>query len=415
MENFGFGVPTFGFYEGINDDWNLDRVAPRLPYRTLDYLLLPGIYQQGFYSDRDCRVVGLPNVRNRLELPYFAPILKRRAVINVNFTYGVLEDRRDIFVNSAVQACEDFGLDYIISQHPADKADLSRFKVGKQSVYDLLDEGSLLISRFSTTILEALAIGRPAIYHNPIGEKVPKFVYPLGAYSTSHDVDSLKIALKRELDFVAGGGDVRARAALFLHFHSHSGSEQKSEELAADAIASVLADPPPRFAFKLGARTFEPASPHPEARAAIARRAGNSLHRHNGLVSESWANPVLVNSAGMETNPELEQLRENFKALSSFARSLEQRLEGSQGALPPGESILERLAATAADDADSARLLLSSVGSGLLLQQAEIKGRLADDPALRASITRALDILADDDGHRQQFLQVQKKYYGGVD
>lgn len=251
FENFGFGVPTFGFYEGINDDWNLDRVALRRPYRSVDYLLLPGIYQQGFYDDRECRIVGLPNVRSRLMKPFVAPRL-RRAVINVNFTYGVLEDRRSEFVETAVQACHDLGLDYVITQHPADKADLSAYNVAQTSVYDLLDEGTILISRFSTTILEALAMGRPVVYHNPIAENVPKFSQPLGAYSISVCAESLKQALLRELNFIDGGGDVRARAALFLHFHCHSGASEEPEALAATAIYEVLSRPCKRHAFKIG-------------------------------------------------------------------------------------------------------------------------------------------------------------------
>nr|WP_320010999.1 glycosyltransferase family 2 protein [uncultured Desulfobulbus sp.] len=249
LENFGFGVPTIGFYEGINDDWNLDRLSPRMPYRSTDYLLLPGIYQQGFYADRECRIVGLPNVRSRLAMPYIVPST-RRAIINVNFTYGVLEDRRDEYVETAVNACNDLGLDYVITQHPADKADLSRFNVAQQSVYALLDEGTVLISRFSTTILEALATGRPVVYHNPIAEKVPKFHQPLGAFSTSDSIASLKKALQNELDFIDKGGDVRARAALFLHFHCHTAALEEPSELAAKAIADVLANHPPRFAFK---------------------------------------------------------------------------------------------------------------------------------------------------------------------
>ncbi len=251
FENYGFDVPTFGFYEGINDDWNLDRKAPRKPYRSVDYLLLPGLYQQGFYQDRQCRIVGLPNVRARLERPVL-PRRLRRAIINVNFTYGVLEDKRGDYVESAVQACNELGLDYVISQHPADKADLSRFKVSRNSVYDLLEEGSILISRFSTTILEALAMGRPVVYHNPIGERVPKFHNPMGAYRKTRSVSELKTALEAELAFVDAGGAVRERAALFLHFHCNTGSPQEPDELAACAIAEVLAVPQIRFAFKTG-------------------------------------------------------------------------------------------------------------------------------------------------------------------
>lgn len=253
FENFGFGVPTFGFYEGINDDWNLDRGGPRMPYRSVDYLLLPGIYQQAFYADRTCIVVGLPNVRRRLAEPV-APPRRRRAVINVNFTYGVLEDRRDAFVASATEACRSIGLDYVITQHPADKGDLAGHPVARTGVYDLLDENSILISRFSTTILEALAMGRPAVYHNPIGERVPKFTRPLGAYSVARDAATLAAALQRELAFAEGGGDVRARAALFLHAHCNTLDPRDPATRAADAIADVLMDPAPRFAFKTGAR-----------------------------------------------------------------------------------------------------------------------------------------------------------------
>ncbi|MFN3614734.1 MAG: glycosyltransferase family 2 protein, partial [Rubrimonas sp.] len=252
FENFGFGVPTFGFYEGINDDWNLDRGGLRMPYRSVDYLLLPGIYQQGFYADRASMVVGLPNVRTRLAAP-FAPPRVRRAVINVNFTYGVLEDRRDAFLDSAVEACRAIGLDYVVSQHPADRGDLSAHPVARTGIYDLLDEGSILISRFSTTILEALAMGRPAVYHNPIGERVPKFSRPLGAYPVTQDAGALAEALQRELAFAEGGGDVRARAALFLHFHCHTLDPRDPAVLAADAIADVLMQPPARLAFKTGA------------------------------------------------------------------------------------------------------------------------------------------------------------------
>ncbi|WP_220495443.1 hypothetical protein, partial [Paracoccus sp. MC1862] len=249
FENFGFGVPTFGFYEGINDDWNLDRKALRRPYRSVDYLLLPGIYQQGFYSDRETRVVGLPNVRSRLAQPYVQPT-KRRAIINVNFTYGVLEDRRDLFVESAVAACTEAGLDYIITQHPADKGVLSRYNVGTDSVYSLLEEGTILISRFSTTILEALAMGRPAIYHNPIDERVPKFKFPLGAYSITDGKDALKQALESELTFLDDGGDIRKRAALFLHFHCNTGDSIDPDLLAARAIAEVVRSPGERYDFK---------------------------------------------------------------------------------------------------------------------------------------------------------------------
>ncbi|MEX5516747.1 glycosyltransferase [Pseudophaeobacter sp. 1A09344] len=256
FENFGFGVPTFGFYEGINDDWNLDRDFVRMPYRSCDYLLLPGAYQTAFFQDRNSSIVGLPNIREKLSHDILTP-LKRRAVINVNFTYGVMEEKRQEFVESAVEGCKLAGLDYVISQHPADKADLSRYNVSEASVYELINENAILVSRFSTTILEALAAGRPTVYHNPIGERVPKFHEPLGAFSTSKNATELAAALTQELNFVAGGGSIRDRASLFLHAHCSPFSAKDTADRAAEAIISVLKRPRERLVFKHGEATYD--------------------------------------------------------------------------------------------------------------------------------------------------------------
>jgi glycosyltransferase involved in cell wall biosynthesis len=282
-ENFGFGVPTIGFYEGINDDWNLDRIMLRRPYRSVDHLLLPGIYQTAFYSDRNCQVVGLPNVRALLaEPPMFEGI--RRAIINVNFTYGVLESRRCEYVNTAVEACKKVGLEYIITQHPADKADLSNHPLGKRSIYELLREGGILISRFSTTIMEALALGRPVVYHNPIDEKVPKFHEPLGAYGISRDAAQLAECLNRELRFVRSGGDIRRRASLFLHFHCNTGSPNDPVDLSADAIADIAKSAGERFSFKRGTR------PHSLGRGALINGEKSATEKSSFL--NSHVNPI---------------------------------------------------------------------------------------------------------------------------
>lgn len=323
LENFGFGVPTFGFYEGINDDWNLDRQATRRPYRSLDYLLLPGIYQQGFYADRASAVVGLPNVRSRLIAPFKAAE-KTRAVINVNFTYGVLEDQRDLYVQTAVQACLDIGLDYVISQHPADKGDLSAYNVSGDSIYDLLDEGGILISRFSTTILESLASGRPAIYHNPIQELVPKFKHPLGAFRCTDSKPSLKSALSEELAFLKSGGDIRARAALFLHFHAHTGAVEEPEIRAADYIVQMLKERPHGYQFKSGNAGAVERKPSP----VLAQSSSDDLDLSR-LAAELVLNPAQGRAQLLQLGARVDQhvarlpaddpLRQHFLRARDFA------------------------------------------------------------------------------------------------
>jgi glycosyltransferase involved in cell wall biosynthesis len=262
FENFGIGVPTIGLYEGINDDLNVDRSAPRRPYRSVDYLLLPGEFQRKFYADRETAVTGLSSIRRMWSLPFAGGGLTR-AIINVNFTYGVLEHRRDEYVRTAVAGCAEAGIPYVISQHPADKADLSAFNVSTKSMYELLREGGVLVSRFSTTLLEGMALGRAVIYHNPIDERVEKFQEPLGAYQVTRSKSELVAALRAEL---ATGleTDRRARATRFLDHHCNVTSAVSPEDAAAEFISSVLARGrvPPIF------KTDAPKSAGPEPTAS---------------------------------------------------------------------------------------------------------------------------------------------------
>ena len=82
---------------------------------------------------------------------------------------------RDEWIAGIARAAKAAGCDLVVSRHPADLGDFSAYNVSERSVYDELDDSNILISRFSTCILEALAKGRRAIYYNPHGEKVDKF------------------------------------------------------------------------------------------------------------------------------------------------------------------------------------------------------------------------------------------------
>jgi hypothetical protein len=124
---------------------------------------------------------------------------KKLAVINMNFSYNVLADKAKFWLDSSIEGCKKAGIDYIITQHPADKTDLTGYPVTKKTMYEIIEEGSIAISRFGSTIIEALAMGKPCVYHNPHNEKVIKFQDPLNAYSLSDDSNSLADAINYEL------------------------------------------------------------------------------------------------------------------------------------------------------------------------------------------------------------------------
>ncbi len=107
---------------------------------------------------------------------------------------------------------------------------------------------------------------------------------------------------------------------------------------------------------------------------------------------------------------ELAQLRANFEALSDFAAELEQRLAagGRPLVLPAGNDLLDRL--SEANDPDSARLVLTTVGTGLLLDGGVMSGRMNGDVKLRDTVARALAALPEDDKHRRQYLRVTQRF-----
>jgi hypothetical protein len=121
---------------------------------------------------------------------------KRIVVVNVNFSYGVMTDRRPAWLADIAQACREAGYRMIVSQHPQDDADLSGYEVSKQGLYDLIVEADCLVSRFSGAILESMVVGCPVIYYNGLHEKVDKFHDSLGGYTVADSKESLAAALK---------------------------------------------------------------------------------------------------------------------------------------------------------------------------------------------------------------------------
>ena len=231
------GAATVGFIEGINDFRDMDTGCRRNAYRTVEWVLGTGEDDRRYFGDMGSKfqVVGFPRIAEWLRQP-FRPPERRRAVINVNFSYGVLEDERERWLASAIEGCRRAGLDYILSQHPQDHADLSGHPVDSRDFADSMRENAILVSRFSSCIIEALAMGRPVVYHNPAVEKVEKFGDPLGAYGLGTDAESLAKALEREL---AAEGSVVHRRDGFLKEHCDVSRDFRPHEKAARALMKI--------------------------------------------------------------------------------------------------------------------------------------------------------------------------------
>lgn len=234
-----YGVPTFGKIEGVQDFFDIDTGRDRRPYQTVRHVLCQGL------NDVDAiralggtaHIVG----SSRLESIWREP--PRRAgrplvVINVNFTFGVLEDAREEFVRSAVAACKRADLDYVLSAHPRDKVRLTDLPVADEPMDQLLRHASVLVSRFSTVPFEAMARGVPFVYHNPHGEQIQTFTKPEGAFETSVDERELAAGLTESLAWV---DTYRERAEKFFRRQVDIDPERTAADRSAAAIAEIAA------------------------------------------------------------------------------------------------------------------------------------------------------------------------------
>lgn len=168
-------IPTVALQEGPQDwDAKWGGTNPR-KYQNADVLFAMGPVTFKSIQPKYFSITGNPKV-DRLEA---RPLPARpRVLINCNFTYGQYEEARAGWMRDALGACRELGLDCVISKHPRDPTLWEEAPMIHSNAYrvrDQLSDCSIVVSRFSSIIHEALALSRPAIYYNPHGEPMTTF------------------------------------------------------------------------------------------------------------------------------------------------------------------------------------------------------------------------------------------------
>jgi glycosyl transferase family 2 len=205
---------SFAKVEGVQDWLDLDTGRTRNAYLASDVVLCQGDNDVGALEGRRDRleVVG----GDRLEAIWNDPVpadTRPRVVGNVNFTYGVQSEHRDLWVATLRDACRraDVGLD--LSLHPSETASFPGL-ASPDPIRHLLVSNSILVSRFSTVLFEGMARGCSVIYYNPHGEQVPTFHHPDGAFDVAED--PLTLARHIEAAKVRKRAEAKERAAAFF-------------------------------------------------------------------------------------------------------------------------------------------------------------------------------------------------------
>lgn len=238
------GIPTVGIVEGVQDFLDMDTGRKRNPYREVTNIFLPGDFDRKYFRDSSQtlwvtgvqRLDGLAKYAAARAAKAAEPGLRRRVVANVNFSYGVMTDSRLQWIADVQSACDRNGFELIVSQHPQDDGNLSAYNVCEASLYDLLADCDVFVSRFSGAILESLIIGCPAVYYNGHNELVDKFHDSLGDYRIANDPESLVDALAAAVNDVPIAG-----AFLRQHCDINPTGGRTSIDKTVDALVKVLA------------------------------------------------------------------------------------------------------------------------------------------------------------------------------
>jgi len=191
------------------------------------------------YLDRSCYfLTGNP----RFDILKNKNINNNKLVMaNLNFTYGVEEQHRERWLKDVVEVCTELDVPFFLSQHPRDMSRFEGLPLKKSSATTLKQQfstASILISRFSALIYEALFAGLQVIYYNPHREKMRLF----------RDEDSTvickaqdKIELKNALFLIVHGKRKILNRQLDIFIKRHClAQDHRSGERCVNALKLVF-------------------------------------------------------------------------------------------------------------------------------------------------------------------------------
>lgn len=170
------------------------------PYQHADILLSQGSVTLKYIRPKFFTITGNPKIKwHDVEKKKNKP----KVMINLNFTYIETKPKYESFgkewIELAVKACKEIGLEYFISRHPRDKTDFNDnyiLESNAMKVDQQFDEASLVISRFSSISYEALVHNCESLYFNPHREPMYTFNEELGnAVKAVDNFNQLKNAL----------------------------------------------------------------------------------------------------------------------------------------------------------------------------------------------------------------------------
>ena len=240
------GIPTVAIQEGVIlnlignqliDVSNTGFVQDK--YLNTDYFFCLGKEYLPSLNRENLIITGNPKFDKYTKTPLPS---QHKILINCNFPYGVDEDHREAWIKEVVETCENLNLDYFISKHPRDfgKIDVDESRIVNSSsstIFDQIVNASIVVSRASTIIYEAIAAGRKVVYHNPGIEALSVIdKFPASVLTKSTTKSELFSSIKEKLS----SPEIENKD--YLEFRqNHLGTvKQNSAELCANGIIDII-------------------------------------------------------------------------------------------------------------------------------------------------------------------------------
>ena len=222
-------IPTVCLQEGAVDFDTSRRM------QWCDYPLIQGPIALEYLPQKIYFLTGNPRFDH---LKPSSPPKKTTVMVNCNFTYGVHEEARESWISDVVKACKELQVDFFISQHPRDPGEFPHYPVRKSNagvVHAHIADCSILVTRSSALVYEAMLSGRQVIYYNPHGEEMRLFNEDAtGGIYKSYNYATLVESLHKAIQPMSPEQQEAHR--LFLEWHCG-----ENDGLAARRCASALA------------------------------------------------------------------------------------------------------------------------------------------------------------------------------
>lgn len=221
------GIPVIGIVEGARFAYprHWERVDDLLCWGPSGLDLLPGRKH----------IVGSPAIEKASKAERIAPS-RPHVVVNYKFMKGVKEEG-PAWAAECAAAALPIDPNYVISAHPFNVAELSGLTVSHAPFTKLLDDATLLITRSSTVIYEALAARVSVIYYPLADERRAEFGDPMGAFPTANSADEL-VELVRQHGADPAFKPNAARA--FLERHVSFDPAKSASQRMADFVSAKL-------------------------------------------------------------------------------------------------------------------------------------------------------------------------------